>query len=106
MGLGILKILFIVLIVTAFITQILLYRRKSGSGISLFIINMFLGILLSYLAFTALPTNYTSQRGIAIAWGVLAVLAVVLKLTTNRFIMASKILLSIAIIGGLVQLIF
>lgn len=105
MVLGILKILFIILILAAIITQILLYRRKSRFGNSIFIINMLLGIILSYLAFTALPTNFTGQRIIAIAWGVIAVLAVVLKLTNEKLITASKILLSIAIIGGLVQLI-
>lgn len=104
MALGVLEILFIILIITAATTQILLYRRKSGSGNSIFIINMLLGILVSYLAFTALSTSYTGQRVLAITWGFIAVLAVVLKLTNQKLITVSKVLLSISIIGGLVQL--
>ncbi|WP_210469940.1 hypothetical protein [Sporosarcina sp. 6E9] len=105
MALGVLSIGFIILLITAIIIQILLYRRKSETGNSIFIINMLLGILLAYLAFTALPTNDTGQRALAIVWGVLAVFAVVLKLTIPKFMTKSKILLSIAIIVGLVKLI-
>ncbi|MFD1928314.1 hypothetical protein ACFSFY_09600 [Sporosarcina siberiensis] len=104
MALGILEILFIILIITAVITLVLLHRRKGGSGNSIFIINMLLGIFVSYLAFTALPTSYTGQRVLATAWGLIAVLAVVLKLTNQKLITVSKVLLTIAIIGGLAQL--
>lgn len=104
MALAISKILFIIVIIAAVFTQFFLYRRKNQSGHSLFIINMLVGIVLSYLAFTALPANYTGQKVLAIAWGVIAVVAVVLKVTNEKFITLSKILLSIAIIGGVIQL--
>ncbi|MDV6377163.1 hypothetical protein ORD22_02660 [Sporosarcina sp. GW1-11] len=104
MALGILMIVFIVLLVTAVIIQILLYRSKNESNNYVFFMNMLFGVLLSYMAFSALPMNFTGQRVLAIAWGVVAVLAVVVKLTSGKFIMISKIMLSVAIIGGLVQL--
>lgn len=62
MALGVLQVLIIILIIAAVISQILLYRRKSTSGNSIFIINMLFGILLSYMVFSALPTNYTGQE--------------------------------------------
>jgi len=104
MALGVLKVLIIILIIAAVISQILLYRRKSTSANSIFIVNMLFGILLSYMVFSALPTNFTGQRVLAIVWGVIAVLAVVLKLTNQKLITVSRVLLTIAIIGGLVQL--
>jgi len=104
MALGVLQVLIIILIIAAVISQILLYGRKSTSGNSIFIINMLFGILLSYMVFSALPTNYTGQRALAIVWGVIAVLAVVLKLNNQKLITVSRVLLTIAIIGGLVQL--
>lgn len=104
MALGILQILFIIVLIAAVLTQVFLYRRKSGTGNGIFILNMLVGILLAYLAFTALPANYTGQKVLAIAWGVIAVVAVVLKMTNEKLVTISKVLLSIAIIGGLVQL--
>ncbi len=104
MALGILFIVFIVLAVTAVFIQILLYRRGNETTNVIFIINMLLGVLLAYLAFSALPTNFTGQRTVAIVWGVLAVAGMALKLATNKFIMLSKILLTVAIVGSLVQL--
>lgn len=104
MALGMLMIVFIALFIIAGLIQILLYRHGKETKNGIFIVNMLLGILLSYLAFTALPTNFTGQRVVAIVWGVIAVVAVVMKLSSGRFIMVSKILLTVAIVGSLVQL--
>lgn len=104
MALGILMIIFIVLIITAVIIQILLYRQKGDSKNNIFIINMLLGLLLSYLAYTSLPSNFIEQKILAIAWGIISVLALVVKLSSRKFIVASKVMLTVAILGSLVQL--
>lgn len=104
MALGILFIIFIVLAVAAVVIQILLYKRGNETNNGIFIINMLLGVLLSYMAFSSLPTNFTGQRTLAIVWGVIAVVAIVLKLTSSKFIMVSKVLLTVSIVGSLFQL--
>lgn len=104
MAFGILKIVMIVLIILAVLLQILLYMYKNDSKNIIFVVNMLLGVFLAYLAFTSLPTNYTGQRVLAIAWGIIAILGIILKLADRKLVMASKMMLSIAIIGSLVQL--
>ncbi|MDT2768201.1 hypothetical protein P7G58_04900 [Globicatella sulfidifaciens] len=104
MALGILGILNIVLITVAVIIQALLYKNKNESKNNIFIINMLLGILLSWIVYTSLPTNFTEQRILAISLGLISVSAVVVKLKTEKFIVASKVMLSISIVGGLFQL--
>lgn len=104
MALGMLMILFIILIVTAIVIQVLLYLDKNGSSHNIFVINMLLALFLSYLAFTSLPTNFTGLRILAVVWGALSVLAMFVRLKKGQFIFISKIMLSIAIVGNLVQL--
>lgn len=102
MALGILMIVFIVWIIVSIIIQILLYKKESKN--SVFMINMLFSMLLSYITFTSLPMNYTEQKVIAIAWGGLSLLALALKLKEGNFIIVSKVMLTIAIVGSLVQL--
>lgn len=104
MALGVLLILFIVFIITAVIIQILLYKSKNKSKNTIYIINMLFALIMSYLAFTSLPTNYTEQRVLATVWGVISILALIIKLSKEKFIVVSKIMLTIAILGSLVQL--
>ena len=104
MALGLLKVLYIVLVVIAVIIQLLLYRNKNELKNGVFIINMLFGIILSYMIFSSLPTNFTNQRILAIVWGLIATTAVILKLKSEKLIMASKIMLSVSIIGGFFQL--
>lgn len=102
MALGILVIVNIVSIVIAIGFQILLYKTKSSN--SIFIINMLFSLLLSYLAFTAMPTNFTVQRTIAILMGVIAVLAIVMKFRSEKLVLFSKVILSISIVVNFVLL--
>lgn len=104
MALGVLMVTFIVLFIIAVVLQILLYRRQNKSNNGIFIINMLFGIVLSYLAFTSFPSNYTGQRSLALVFGLVAVLALVLKFTNRKFIFVSKVMLTVTIIGTLVQL--
>lgn len=106
MALGVLFIFYLVLISVAVILQFLLYKSKYKSSNGIFIINMLFVIFLTYLAYTALPTNYTIQKSIAIFWASFAVLAVVLKLITGKSSVVSRVILSLSIIGSFLQLYF
>lgn len=106
MALGFLMILFVALTITAIVVQILLYtiNLESKYNYFIFIVNMLLGVLLSVLAFTAFPSNFTGLKILAAIWGILAVLAMIMMLTRKQFIMISKLLLTISIIGSLIQM--
>lgn len=104
MALGILRLLYIVMLVIVLVIQSLLYKNKDETSNNIFIVNMLFAILLSYLAYTSLPTNFTGQRILAIALGIISVLAVVLKLNTEKNIIVSKVILSISIVGSFLLL--
>ncbi|WP_303967311.1 hypothetical protein [Sporosarcina ureae] len=102
MALGVLGIIYIILVVIAIGIQVVLYKSKSNN--SIIIINMLFGLLLSYLAFTAFPTDFVMQRALAIAMGIVAILAVVIKFRTEELLLLSKIALSISIVVSLALL--
>lgn len=106
MALGILMIIFIVLIVIGIIIQIFLYRSSNDSKHYnlIFIINMLFGILLSYLAYTSLPSNYIGQRILAGSWMIIAILAMLMKSKMRGSEFISKMMLTISIVGGFSQL--
>lgn len=104
MALGILVIINVILLVLTIGLQVLLYKSKSSNGIV--IINMLFSLILSYLAFTALPTNFTIQRILAIVMAIVAVLAVVIKFRNAEFVLLSKIALSISIVVSSVLLFY
>ncbi|NMA48288.1 MAG: hypothetical protein GX947_00720 [Tissierellia bacterium] len=87
MALGILKIIYIVLIAVAVLIQALLYINKNKSNNTIFIINMLLGMILAFIAFTSMPTNFTVQRILAIIFGVIAALAIVVKSKTKKILL-------------------
>ena len=103
MALGILAILFIAIMIVAIIIQFLLYKNNNQSKNTIFIINVLFELGLSALVFSSLPSNYTGQRIVAGSFGVLAILAVLVKSKSSNLII-SKLMLSVAIIGSLVQL--
>ncbi|ARK21169.1 hypothetical protein [Sporosarcina ureae] len=102
MALGVLGIIYIILVVIAIGIQTVLYKSKSNN--SIIIINMLFGLLLSYLAFTAFPTDFAMQRALATAMGIVAILAVVIKFRTEELVLLSKIALSISIVVSLALL--
>lgn len=104
MALGILSIIYITLIISAVIFQFLLYKEKSESKNSLFIMNMLFILLLVFIAFTSLPSNFIGQKILAITWGILSVMAVIVRVHAKQFSFASKVMLSVAMIGGFAQL--
>lgn len=95
--------MFIVILIAAVVLQLLLYKDKSGCK-TVFILNIALVLVVSYITFTALPTNFGTQRFIAIGWSVLALLALVLKFRSKESLNTSKVLLTIAMLGAIVQM--
>src|SRR5699024_5631638 len=102
MALGILKIVFIVLIILVVAGQFLLYKEYWRRGA--IIGNTVLGIVISYMAFSALPSNYIGQKVLALVWGVIALIAFVLDLRSKASLLISKIMLTVSIVGGVIHL--
>jgi hypothetical protein len=103
MALAILSILFTAIIIIAITIQFLLYKNNNQSKNTVFIINVLFELGLSALVFSSLPSDYTGQRIVAVSLGVLSILAVLVKLKSSN-LLVSKMMLSVAIIGSLVQL--
>lgn len=102
MALGLLGILFGVLLVLALILQLLLYKRDDKN---IFLLNVIFGLIVSYLAFTGLATNFSGRRMLALFWGLLAILAMALRRKETLPLIGGKRVLTLAIVGGLIQLI-
>lgn len=104
MALGILMIMYIVLIIVAVVLQVLLYKNKATNTI--FIINILFGMLLAYMAYTSFPTNFTMQRIVAIALGLVSILGILLKFNNEKFIVVSRVMISVSILGSLLLMLF
>lgn len=98
----ILLIIYITLAIISLVAQVLLYKNKSKNII--FIFNMLLAVLLAYLVFTSLPENYIVQRNISLGIGTISIIAILLKSINEKFVIPSKIMLTISILGGFIQL--
>lgn len=106
MALGVLKIFYILIIIGIICSQILLYKPNSklrNEGLY-FILNMILIFFLSYIVYTSLPGNFAIQKVLALIWSALAALAFMIKINTNKPLIISKLMLTIAIIGNIIQL--
>lgn len=101
MALGVLGVFNLLIVMGVLIAQFFLY--KDQSNMKFFVINMLLGILISFLAFTALPSNYTGQRLLTLVFGALAVVAYFVHSKSENKLL-SKLLLSVSIIGNIIQL--
>lgn len=100
----VLLMIFTAIIIATVILQLLLYSNKKDTN-KIFILNFVLLLVISFITFTGLPSNYTMQRIIAVAWSALGVIALLLKSKGANAIGTSKILLTIAMVGGLIQMI-
>ncbi len=99
MALGYLFIFYMFLLAFTLILQVLLYQSNNRLT---FILNIAFGIFLAILAFTSQPTNYTGQRIVSIIFALVSVLAAYVRYRDYDRI--GNLLVSISIIGGLVQL--
>lgn len=104
MALALLQILFIILAVASLLGQFLLYKDKLTVKNSVFIFNVVLGLIFSWIIFTSMPTNYHVQRIISLVWGFLALVALVLKISPKNNILLTKVLLTISIFGAMIHL--
>lgn len=102
MALGVLVIINTFLIILTIVLQVLLYKNKTGNKV--IVINMLFSLILSYLAFTALPTNFTMQRILAITMGLVAISAVFIKFKNEKVTLPIKIMLSFSILINLILL--
>lgn len=106
MALGILKIFYILIIVSIISCQILLYKPNTkvrNEGLY-FILNVVLVFLLSYIVYTSLPSNFAIQKVLTLVWSALATLAFLVRINVNKSLIVSKLMLTVALIGNLVQL--
>lgn len=98
----ILLIIFIVLALLALIGQVFLYKEHPSTVVFLF--NGLLAIIFSWMIFTSLPTNFTNEKIIASIWGIIAMISVIMQFSNRKLYTLSKLLLSVAVVGGLIHL--
>ena len=108
MALAVLSILYIVIIIAAVGSQILLYKpnTKEENKAVYFGLNIILIFALSYIVYTSLPSNQEIRNVLPLAWSGLAVLAFMIKLNTNKAALLAKLLLTLGLTGNLIQLFF
>lgn len=104
MALGSLAIIYIILALVIVISQFFLYQQNTLEINFIFIVNIILSVLVSWINFSALPVNYTNQKFLSLIWGTLGIVSLFLVLSRNKKEL-SKIILTIALFGGFLQLI-
>lgn len=104
MALGYLGILLFALILISIILQVALYKIKDYRNNTIYIFNAVFAFILSYLNFTSQPTNFTGLRMLSLIWAGFAVAGLVAKLKDIKSYKTARYFLSIAVIGGMIQL--
>lgn len=101
MALFILALMYLTIVIVTITLQVLLYKKNLNKTI--FILNVLFSLSLSALAFTSFPLNFTIHRSLAVAFGVLTMFSIFVKLKSTH-LLASKWILTIAILGNLILL--
>lgn len=105
MALGALWILLLVMAVISIVSIVLLFTVKDNKiNNVIFGFAVIFGILVSYLAVTSLPDNYTGTRIIAASFGVLAIIGIILRFMQKTMI--SNVLVTASIVLSMLQLFF
>lgn len=106
MALAILSIIYRFIIILVLVTQVLLYRSKDNSKNNnlIFGINLLMGLILAFLVYTSLPSNFIVQKALAIIFAIIAVLAVIVKQKSRQALITSKVMLTISVIGSSILL--
>lgn len=104
-ALGILLIFYIILFVIAFICLTLLWvvKKERFDQIMIWICAVF-SLLVAYTSASALPSNYMTLR--EIAWGFGALAGVSLWFHHKHQVVLAKLLMSLSISLGIIQLFF
>lgn len=102
---GLLLIIFIVIAAISCISIALLYFVKDPKRNNIiFTCTVAIGILISYLNITSLPSNFVFPRIVAVLFGILAVIGVLLKF--KKWDHAAKLLVTTSVVLGVFQLFF
>ncbi|WP_211745618.1 hypothetical protein [Paenibacillus sp. Marseille-Q4541] len=105
MALGLLVIMFTIIAIISIVSIGLLFTVKNRKiNNIIFAVTVIIGIVVSYMNFTALPTNYTTEQIVAVIFGLLAVIALILKFMNKDRV--AKILSAASVVLGVVQLFF
>lgn len=105
MALAYLSMIYVALGILAIIFQVLLYKGiKSKNSHFVFMANVLLSLVLAFIAYSSLPSNFTMQRVIAVITGLIAISAIGIRLKTKENFIISKLMLTISIIAGLIQI--
>lgn len=98
MALGYLAILYSLLIVLALVFQFLFYSRLDKFS---YLVNMIYSLSLTYLVYSSQPSNYMVSKSVAIFFGLLSVVSFIIRDKKSKL---SRLLMSLSILAGLVQL--
>lgn len=107
MALGYLSILFMVLVVVTLLSITLIYTlkdKKLKDGVFFFL--CIWSLLIAVINFTGLPTNYLIQRLIACLIGLLAIVAIGVKIKIPNKANLSYLLASASALLGLLDIFF
>ena len=105
MALGFLLVFFIIIFIIAFTCVILLFasKRRKINRIMIWISTIF-SLFIAFISATSLPSNYKTEQ--YIAWGFGGFACIGLLYHYKRQDLIAKILISISIILGVIQLFF
>lgn len=104
-------ILLAIFIVLTIITVGLIYLlfktdREESKFNTVFIISFVFVLISSWLAFSSLPENFTTQRIVSGIWPVGGIIALIMNYQGSKESTSPRILMAISMIGSLAQTLF
>lgn len=107
MAMSLLYILFIILVSVSLLSIILLYKLKSEKSQSfVFYFLCVWSLLITFINFTSLPSNYTVSKVLSSLWGLLTLISVFVKIKYTHKNNLSNLLVSASTFLGLLDLFF
>ena len=101
MALGWLMILTVTISLLSIVGIILMLTVKNEKYVNVvFVVNAIYSLILTYLHATSLPTNFHLHITIAYAFGLLTIIALILKFGLKKYEQAAKYIVILSIIGG------
>lgn len=107
MALGVLDILFVIMVIVSGLGIGFLYYSKEGKARNAtFYFLTIWSIVVAYINLTSLPSNYLTERIIACVFGLIALLAIIIKTLKQNKKNIAYILVSLSTLLSLVDLFF